>query len=410
MNIRSQVDVKIRNARVADTEGTVDILIQDGRIASILKSTETQASLEIDAHGGLVSTGLVESHIHLDKALTADRAPAGSVGDLRTRSGLEVAIRVTRDIKREFTEEDVRERAIRVARMASRAGTTALRTHVDVDPIVGLTGIRGVIQAREACAGLIDLQIVAFPQEGIFRSAGTEDLMREAMHLGADVVGGAPALDDCPQDHVRAVFDLAGEFGLPVDMHVDESDQRADFTLPFVIDAAREKRVPRVTVAHISSLAVQTDEVARSTIASLADAGIYVVVNPIIVKITRLRELLDAGVSVMLGSDNVRDPFYPLGAVSPLASSIFACQIAVLGTPQDLRWGFDAVTLNPARMMGLPLPMGVVEGAVADLAVFSSATPEDVLLDQQPPLFVFKNGRLVSMRPLAGGLSTNEHG
>jgi len=277
--------------------------------------------------------------------------------------------------------------------MSSRAGTTALRTHVDVDPIVGLTGILGVLEAREACAGLIDIQIVAFPQEGIFRSAGTKDLMREAIKLGVDAVGGAPALDDHPQNHVRAVFDLAGEFGLPVDMHVDESDQRDDFTLPFVIQAAREQRVPNVTVAHISSLCMQTDSVARSTIAALADTGIHVVVNPIIVKITRLRELLDAGVSVVFGTDNLRDPFYPLGTANPLASSIFACQIAALGTPLDLRRAFDAVTINAARMMGLASPLGVVEGAVADLVVFPSATPEEVVLDQQPPLFVFKGGR-----------------
>ena len=397
MEAHSHVDVAIRNARLADTQGTVDILIHDGRIASIVKLAAARGSLEIDARAGLVTAGLVEPHIHLDKALTADRVPAGSVGDLRTRRGLELAIRASRDIKRAFTVEDVRERAIRVALMASRAGTIALRTHVDVDPIVGLTGIRGVLEAREACAGLIDIQIVAFPQEGIFRSAGTQGLMREAIRLGADVVGGAPALDDRPQDHVRAVFDLAVEFGLPVDMHVDESDQREDFTLPFVIEAARERRVPRVTVAHISSLAVQTNDVARSTIATLADTGIHVVVNPIIVKITRLRELLDAGVSVMFGSDNLRDPFYPLGAANPLGSALLACQIAALGTSKDLRRVFDAVTLNAARMMGFSAPWGVVAGAVADLAVLPSATPEAVVLDQLPPLFVLKGGCIAAL-------------
>ena len=181
MEAHSHVDVAIRNARLADTQGTVDILIHDGRIASIVKLAAARGSLEIDARAGLVTAGLVEPHIHLDKALTADRVPAGSVGDLRTRRGLELAIRASRDIKRAFTVEDVRERAIRVALMASRAGTIALRTHVDVDPIVGLTGIRGVLEAREACAGLIDIQIVAFPQEGIFRSAGIQGLMREAI-------------------------------------------------------------------------------------------------------------------------------------------------------------------------------------------------------------------------------------
>jgi cytosine deaminase len=398
MDSHTQVDAAIRNAHVATTEGCVDILIHDGRIASIMKSAGVRADVEIDAHGGLVTTGLVEPHVHLDKALTADRVPSGSVGDLRTRKGLEVAIRATRDIKRSFTVTDVRDRAIRAARMAARAGVTTLRTHIDVDPIVGLTGIRGVLEARETCAGLIDIQIVAFPQEGIFRSSGTEDLLRDAIRLGADAVGGAPALDERPQDHVRCVFNLAREFGLPVDMHVDESDQREDFTLPFVIEEARAGGVPSVTVAHISSLSVQTHDVARATILELADTGIHVVVNPIIIKITRLRELLDAGVSVMFGSDNVRDPFYPLGAVNPLHSALLACQIAALGTREDLRQAFDAVTVNPSRMTGTSSTGGVVKGAVADLAVFPSPTPEEVILDQQAPLAVIKGGRVVTMR------------
>ena len=362
MQAPGHVDLAFRHACLAHTQEAVDILIHDRRIASIVKSAQTRGLVEIDAQAGLVTSGLMEPHIHFDKALTGDRVPTECLGDLRTRRGLEIAIEVARNIKRAFTVEDVRKRAIRAALMASRAETTALRTHVDVDSIVSLTGIRGVLEAREVCAGWIDIQIVAFPQKGIFRSVGAQHLMRQAIKLGADAVGGAPSLDDRPQDHVRAVFDLASEFGLPGDMHVDESDWREDFTLPLVIEAARQRRVPNVTVAHISSLSVQIDDVARSTIAAPAETEVHVVVNPIIVKFTRLRALLDAGISVIFGSDNLRDPFYTLGAANPLESALFACQIAALGTPQDIRRVFDAVSSNAARMLSFTSLLGVAEG------------------------------------------------
>ncbi|MDP9362912.1 MAG: amidohydrolase family protein, partial [Chloroflexota bacterium] len=353
-----------------------------------------EAAAELDARGGLVVPGLVDGHVHLDKALTADQAPPGQVGDLRTREGLERAIAASRELKRGFTVEGVRERAIRVARMAASAGTTLLRSHVDVDPIVGLTGIRGVLEAKRICAPWIEIQVVAFPQEGIFRASGTEELLRESLRLGADAVGGAPALDDRPAEHIRLVFRLAEEFGLPVDMHVDESDRPEDFTLPFVIDETFRTGVPAVTVAHISSLAAQPDDVAQATIAGLVEAGINVSVNPIIVKITRLRELFAAGANVMFGSDNLRDSFYPLGNANPLGTALLACQLAALGSERDLLLAFDAVTTNAARALG-HAGDGVTEGAPADLVVFEAATPTEALRDQRPPRSVLKAGRLV---------------
>jgi cytosine deaminase len=149
-------------------------------------------------------------------------------------------------------------------------------------------------------------------------------------------------------------------------------------------------------VAHISSLAVQPDDVAAGTIAAIAETGVQVVVNPIIVKITRLQELLAAGVSVSFGADNIRDPFYPLGDANPLSSAMLACQIAALGSQEDLARVFDAVMTGAARMAGVPGQAGIQAGAPADLAVFPSPTPIDVLLDQRAPLAVIRRGQIVS--------------
>ncbi len=387
------VDLVIRNARLPRGEGVADVAVGDGRVVAIGPRFPGVAVAELDARGGLVAPGLVDGHVHLDKALTADRVPPGMLGDLRTRAGLERAIAAAREIKRGFTVEDVRDRTIRTARLAARAGTTLLRSHVDVDPIVGLTALRGVLEAKRACAPWLEIQVVAFPQEGVFRASGTEELLREALRLGADAVGGIPALDERPAEHVRLVFQLAREFGRAVDMHVDESDRPEDFTLPLVIEeASRCRDVTSVTVGHISSLAVQPDDVARATIAALVEAGIHVSVNPIILKITRLRELLSEGANVMFGSDNVRDPFSPLGDANPLGTALLACRLAGLGSEQDLVRAFDAVTVNAARALGR-VPHGVTEGARADLVVFEATTPTEAILDQRPPRAVLKAGR-----------------
>jgi len=387
------LDMVIRNGHLPDRPGRVDVGVRHGIIAVVDTTVQDVAVVEIDARGGLIAPGLVNGHAHLDKALTADRVPGGPRG-IQGLADLQRAIAAMREIKRAFTAEDVHHRAVAAARLAVQGGTSLLRTHADVDPIVGLTGIEGLLAARETCAPWLDMQIVAFPQEGIFRAPGTETLLREALRIGADAIGGIPALDDRPDEHVDLVFQLAREFGCPVDMHVDESDRPEDFTLPYVIERTRQAGMAgRVTVGHISSLAVLPDEVARPTIQALAEAGISVSVNPIVIKITRLRELLDAGVTVMFGSDNLRDPFYPLGNAHPLGTALLACQLGSLGGEADLMRAFDAISTDAARALGVR-NYGVAVGRPADLVLFHAATTAQVLLDQRLPRAVLKQGKL----------------
>jgi cytosine deaminase len=388
------LDLILRNGYLPGRRRPVDVGIRGGEIVEIAPRLNATAIREIDVRDGLIAPGLVDGHMHLDKALTADRVPGGARGLLGLED-LKRAISASREIKRAFTVGDVRDRAITVARMSACAGTVLLRTHVDVDPMVGLTGLKGVLEARKACAPWIEIQIVAFPQEGTLRAPGTEDLLRQALELGADAIGGIPALDDDPKKHVDIVFALAKEFNRPIDMHVDESDRAEDFTLPYVLEKTElEGLGGQVTVAHISSLAVLPDEIALPTIARLASAGVNVCVNPIIIKITRLRELLAAGVNVFFGSDNIRDPFYPLGNGNPLSNALLACQLTAMGSHEELARAFDAVSGNAAQALGKRV-YGLAEGSPADLVLFRASTAAEAIIDQLPPVAIIRQGNLV---------------
>src|SRR5581483_4901147 len=214
-------DLHLRHARVPDREELVDIVIEEGRITSVGVATETAvagARETIDLDGRVVTAGLVEAHVHLDKALLDDRVTA-------TAGTLEEAIRVTGEAKRSFTVDDIRERARRALDLAVRAGTTAMRTHVEVDPIVGLAGMEAVLPLRDEYRPALDLQICAFPQEGIVGAPGTEGLLRRALTMGADLIGGCPYTDADGAEHVRIVFGLAVAFGVDVDFHVDFADE-----------------------------------------------------------------------------------------------------------------------------------------------------------------------------------------
>ena len=211
------VDLLLRGARLLDRDGLVDVAIAGDRIAGVDTVART-ARETIDLGGRLVTPGLVESHIHLDKALLDDRV-------VSTTGTLEEAIRLTGEAKRAFTVEDIQARARRVLDMAVRAGTTAMRSHVEVDPIMGLTGMEAMLPLREEYAPALDLQLCAFAQEGIVKAPGTEGLLRRALTMGADLVGGCPYNDTDGLEHIRIVFALATAFGVDADFHADFADE-----------------------------------------------------------------------------------------------------------------------------------------------------------------------------------------
>ncbi len=254
-------DILIKNVALPGIDGLRDIGIAGGRFAGIEPSLSSPSALVLDAEGRMAVTGFVEPHIHLDKALISERAPVNVSGTLTE------AIEILWEIKRNYTVEEIADRASRVITRAIENGISRLRTHVDVDPIGGVRPAEGLIRARERFRDLIDIQIVAFPQEGIVKSPGTEALMRQVMELGVDVVGGMPFNEGSPEDsrrHIEIVFDIAREFDADIDMHVDETDDPAARTLEVVAELTIARGWQgRVTAGHTCALAALSSGLCR---------------------------------------------------------------------------------------------------------------------------------------------------
>ena len=393
-------DLLLRGARLLDRDGLVDVAIDGDRIAGV-ETVGPTARETLDLGGRLVTPGLVESHIHLDKALLDDRVVA-------TTGTLEEAIRLTGEAKRTFTVEDIQARARRVLDLAVRAGTTAMRSHVEVDPIIGLTGMEAMLPLREEYAPALDLQLCAFAQEGIVKAPGTEGLLRRALTMGADLVGGCPYNDTDGLEHIRIVFALATAFGVDADFHADFADEPEHLHVREIASqTVRAGWQGRVVVGHLSELSAVPGYRQDEIIAEIAGAGVGVICLPatdlylmgrrdesnVRRGLTPVRRLLAAGVPVALASNNIRNPFTPVGTADLGHMAFVAAVAAHMGTPADLRALLAAITLHPARLLRLP-DYGLAPGRRADLVVWDCARPEDAVATLAPRTLVIKRGRV----------------
>ena len=394
-------DLVLRGAQLPDRHGPVDIVIQDGVIAELGAAGGMLARETIDLAGRVVTPGLVEAHIHLDKALLDDRIVA-------TTGSLDEAIRVTGEAKRAFTVDDIRARARRALDLAVRAGTTAMRTHVEVDPIVGLTGMEAVLPLRDEYRKALDLQVCAFAQEGIVKAPGTEGLLRRALTMGADLVGGCPYNDSDGAEHVRIIFALAIAFGVDADFHVDFADEPEHLHIRNVAaETLRTGWRGRVAVGHLTELAAVPPFQQGELVAEIAAAGIGVIVLPMTdlylmgrrdeLNVRRglapIRRLLDGGVRVALASNNLRNPFTPVGTADLVDLASVAAVAAHMGTPADLRRLLNTITVHPAAILRLP-DYGLDPGCRADLVAWDCERVEDIVAARPPRTLVVKRGRV----------------
>ena len=396
-------DLVIRGARVGDA--VVDIAIAGERVAAVGGPFEGELSLE--AGGRLASPAFVQPHIHLDKVLTGPLLGPNRSGTLAE------AIALSQAVKRAAGVEEIRARAGEVIRAAVIAGTTAIRSHVDVDTIGGLKGLGGVAAAREDHADLCSVQLVAFPQEGIWRDPGTDVLMREAMRSGADVVGGMPHWEDgldAARRHIEFCVGLAVEHDADVDMHVDETDDPYWRSFDLLVEEAdRRDWGPRTTAGHLCAMASWDDAYAAAVIARAAAAGVMVATNPptnLMLQgrgdaeprrrgIPRVKELLAAGVVVGAGQDCVDDAFYPFGAADPLQVALIVAHAAQLGTPDEIAAALRMVSDDAARLLRLP-DYGLVPGSRADVVILDAESPRDALREQAARRWVVHGGRVVA--------------
>ncbi len=393
------MDTIVRGARLPRYPGRHDIGIAKSRIVRIAPRIDERGAREIAADGRVVIPGLVESHFHLDKALLAPGAPAGA-GDVAG------AIRATAAAKRAFTVEDIAARARRALELAIRHGTTVMRTHVEVDPIVGLKGMEAILPLQRQYAWAVDLQICVFPQEGIHQTPGTEALMREALRMGGEAVGGVPYNDLDARAHLETVFDLAREFDRDVDLHLDFFDDAERLFIPTVAEVTmRRGWEGRVVAGHVSALGALGPAELAPIAARIRDAGISILVLPatdlylmgrqddrnVRRGLAPARRLHEAGVNVAVATNNVQNPFTPFGDADLLRIANLLANAAHFGTAEDLLLVLDMATTHGARALRRA-DFGLVEGARADLVLLDCTEPAAAVAALPERLLVMKDG------------------
>ena len=394
------MDLILRGGRVAGgDDARFDIGIAGGHIAAIAPAVEADApALDLDGH--LVAPGFVETHIHLDKACILDRCEVES-------SDLAEAIERVAAVKRAFTEEDVTRRACRVLDMCIGQGTTHLRTHLEVDPGIGLRGFNGVLPLINDYRWAIDIEICVFPQEGLLNNPGTDDLMVQALERGARVVGAAPYTDSDPHGQIDRVFALARAYDVDIDMHLDFGETADALDVDYV--CALTERFGyggRVTVGHVTKLSAAAPEHLARTAARMAAAGVAVTVLPatdlflmgrgdetnVRRGVMAAHRLLGHGVNCSLSSNNVLNPFTPFGDCSLIRMANLYANVCHVGARSEMLDCFDMITRRSARILGLD-DYGVAPGKTADLVVLDARDPATAVAELAPPLLGFKRGR-----------------
>ncbi len=396
-----EFDLLLRHARLADAEGQVDIGITGGIISAIAPDLGSAAGEVVDAQGCLVAPGFVETHIHLDKSGIIDRC-----GCAPGRNPHRAMERVSA-VKHTFTVEDVNARARATIEKAISHGTMTMRTHAEVDPLVGLRGFHGVKALVEAYRWAIDLEICVMPQEGLLDSPGTEELMVEALKTGATVIGAAPNYDRDRHGQIRRVFELAQEFDVDVDMHLDSGFNPDDLDLKLVCEITdRIGWGGRVAFGHGTKIASATPEQQDRIGKMMADSGVSLAVLPatdlflmgrdqsenIRRGVVDAHRLMAQGALCNLSTNNVQNPFTPFGDAQLIRMANLYANVVQRGDAAELRQTWDMFTANSAKVLRLK-QYGIALGNPADLVVVDAPDPVAALRGISPVLMGFKRGR-----------------
>ena len=402
-------DLIIQNATLPDGRSGFDIACRDGRIAALEPNITAEAARVIDAQGLLVSPPFVDAHFHLDATLSLGRPRMNASGTLLEGIALWGELKPIQSI------DEIVARAMRYCDLAVSQGLLAIRTHVDVSD-EDLKTVEAMLEVRENVKDYIDLQLVAFPQDGVFRAEGADKHLLRALDMGVDVVGGIPHFERTMADGARSVSwlcEVAAERGLRVDMHCDESDDplsRHVETLAY--ETQRLGLQGRVTGSHLTSMHSMDNYFVSKLIALMAEADMQVIANPLINIMlqgrhdsypkrrgqTRVRELRDAGLNVAFGADCVMDPWYSLGAADMLEVASMGLHVGQLSSREDMRWCFDAVTEHPAKILGLE-GYGLAVGNKADMVLLQAYDPIEAIRLKPSRLAVVCGGKVISETP-----------
>ena len=394
----------------ADPANALDVGTYGGKIVEMKPAgalEEGDRALHLD--GRIVLPGFVETHIHLDKSCILDRCSM--------KGGLNEAIAEVAGLKAEFTEGDVAERAARTLRKCVLNGTTRMRTHVEVDPVIRLRGLHGVKRAIAEFAWAIDVEICVFPQEGLLNNPGTDELMVAALKDGAGAVGAAPYTDSDPHGQIDRVFEMAREFDVDIDMHLDFGTDASVLDVEHVCRRADEYGWGgRVAVGHVTKFAQMSADRLRVLARRMADAGVSATVLPstdlflmhrdhsetlsVPRGVTPLHLMAAEGVNCSLSTNNVLNPFTPFGDCSMIRMANLYANIAQVGQRTEMAGCLDMVSSRSARLMNLT-DYGIEVGAPADLVVIDATDPTMAVAELAQPMFGFKRGKPVFTHALA---------
>lgn len=400
------LDLIIRQGHLADQKSAVDIAIKGDRIVEISPQIAGDALEEINAAGRLVSPPFTDPHFHMDATLSLGLPRMNVSGTL-----LE-GIALWGELKPILTQEAIVERALRYCDLAVSQGLLSIRSHVDVST-APLVGVEALLQVRKQVAPYIDLQLVAFPQDGLFRTKDAQENLIRALDMGVDVIGGIPHFERTMSDGTKSVTwlaELAAERGLKLDLHCDESDDpmsRHVETLAY--ETTRLGLSGHVTASHVTAMHSYDNYYATKLIPLIAESGMNVVPNPLINitlqgrsdtyprrrGLTRVPELRAAGVNVAFGQDCTMDPWYSLGSADMLEVAHMGVHAVPMTSREAMEWAFTSVTLNGGKAMGLPDPT-IRKGGPASMVVLQALDPIEAVRMKATRLAVIKNGKVLA--------------
>jgi len=404
-------DLLVRNATLPDGRTGVDVLVTGGRIVDVSSRIAAAAAQTIDAGGCLLAPPFVDAHFHMDSTLTYGSPRVNVSGTL-----LE-GIALWGELKPTLTQDAIVERALAYCDWAVAKGMLAIRSHVDVcDP--RLCAVEALLHVKQKVAPYLDLQLVAFPQDGVLRSPGALELLKRALRMGVDVVGGIPHFERTMADgaeSVRLLCELAADEGRLVDMHCDETDDpQSRHIETLASQTLRLGLSGRVTGSHLTSMHSMDNDYAAKLIALIGEAEVSAIANPLINitlqgrrdsyprrrGMTRVPELMAAGVTVAFGHDCVMDPWYSLGSGDMLEAAAMGLHVAQMTSQAGMGACFDAVTVNAARILHLD-GYGIEPGKRADFVLLQARDPVEAIRLRAPRLLVFRAGKIVAKTPAA---------
>jgi len=390
----------IRNARLRGHDGLHDVTIEDGKIASISFETPSTGEVTIDAAGRLVTESFVVAHLHLDKVWTGRMVTQDALKAYQEDSmDTSLAIHLASEVKKGYNEQEITQRVRPLLEEAITHGVTHMRGFADTDTKARLEAVKALLNLKSEFKGRLELQVVAFPQEGIESDPGAEEYVEKAIELGADVVGGIPWLEptvDKQESHIDKMFAIAMKYNRPVAMLVDDAGDPNLRTLEMLASKCiNEGWNGRVQACHARAMQLYPDDYSTRLASICKAADIGIVTDPQTGPLhARIDTLMEAGVTVALGQDDCYDAYYPYGRCKMIEVAFLCSHLLRKMTPKDMDTLYDMITINPAKIIGIP-DFTLREGRPANLVILEAASIHEAFACQAEPALVINQGNVV---------------